>query len=247
MRFYALLAGATLLLAAGATAQSLEEAEAAYADGRFIEAADLAEALGTSNGYAVAARSLAVYVRYEATEEDFDEVAQRAMRMAKAAIEADSTNTEAYVQSSHAIGRYAQGVGLFTALRQGLADRVREPIDATLAIDPDHVVAMMALAAWHADIAAEGFFARRLYGGSEEEAVRLFERALELAPESKDLLFEYGSRLHRLDKERGVERAREMLERAVYLPVRDVYEEYLHLEILDAIDALGPPTPRSSP
>ncbi len=30
----------------------------------------------------------------------------------------------------------------------------------------------------------------------------------------------------------------EMLSRALDLPVRDVYEEYVHLEILDALDAL---------
>ena len=44
-----------LLPADGAKAQSLEAARAAYADGRFFEAAELAESLGTSNGHALAA------------------------------------------------------------------------------------------------------------------------------------------------------------------------------------------------
>ena len=227
-----------MLFAGGASAQSLADAEAAFAEGRFVEAADLAEALGTSDGYAVAARSLAVYVRYEATEEEFDEVSQRGIRMGEAAIAADSTNAEAHLQAAHALGRYAQRIGAFTALREGVAGRTRDHLDAALAIDPDNIAALIALAGWHADIAAEGFMARRLYGASNDEAVTLFERALEVAPASKATLFEYGSRLARLDEDRGIERARAMLEEAIYMPVEDVYDEYVHLDVLDALDAL---------
>ena len=84
----------------------------------------------------------------------------------------------------------------------------------------------------------EGFIARRMYGGKKEEAIILFERALELAPESKVVLHAYAIRLPFLDEEKGTERAREMLEKAIGLPVRDAYESYVHLEVLDAIDAL---------
>ena len=41
-----------------------------------------------------------------------------------------------------------------------------------------------------------------------------------------------------LDEERGAQRAREMLEKALGLPVRDVHEEYVHLDILNALDRL---------
>jgi len=54
------LVGRVLLLAADASAQSIEVARSAFADGRFLEAADLGEALGTSDGYTQAAQSLAV-------------------------------------------------------------------------------------------------------------------------------------------------------------------------------------------
>ena len=39
--------GGLVLLAAGANAQSMDDARAAFEEGRFLEAADLAEALGT--------------------------------------------------------------------------------------------------------------------------------------------------------------------------------------------------------
>ncbi|MXX04434.1 MAG: hypothetical protein F4Z49_11930, partial [Gemmatimonadetes bacterium] len=53
--------GALVLLAVGANAQSIDDARIAFEEGRFLEAADLAEALGTSVGYALAAQSLAVH------------------------------------------------------------------------------------------------------------------------------------------------------------------------------------------
>lgn len=233
------LAVCLALLPASAAAQSIDDANAAYTEGRFVEAADMGEALGTSDGYALAAKSMAVYAHYEASDEEFSEAIERAIRMGEEAIAADPNNPDAHYQSAHAVGRYAQRVGAFTALREGLAGKIRDLLEATLALDPDYVDAMLALGGWHADIAAEGFVARTMYGGSEEEAVTLFERALELAPESRIVLHAYGIRLQRLDKERGTERAREMLERALALPLGDAYDDYVYLDVLDGLDALN--------
>ena len=227
-----------MFLAAGASAQSIDDAESAYADGRFVEAADLAEALGTSDGYALAAKSLAVYAHYEATEEEWESIIERAQRMGEEAVKADSTSADAHYQSAHAVTRYAQRVGTWTALRRGLAGKIRDRLEATLAVDPDYVNANLSLACWHADIDAEGFLARRLYGGRKEEALKLFERTLELAPESKVVLYQYAIRLPFLDKENGGERAREMLEKALGVVPQDAYEDYVHLDILDALDEL---------
>ena len=77
-----------------------------------------------------------------------------------------------------------------------------------------------------------------MYGGNPEDAIAHFERAMELEPDHKVVLHGYGTRLSFLDEESGKERAEEMLLRALELPVRDVYEDYIHLEILDGLDAL---------
>jgi len=239
IRFSRLAAIAGLaLFAADASAQSIDEARAAFTDGRFLEAAEIGEALGTSDGYALAARSLAVYAHYEAPEDEWDGIIERAMQMGDEAVRADSTNPEAYYQSVHAVGRYAKRAGTITALRKGLGGKVRDLLEATLALDPDHVGAHIGFGGWHADIAASGFIARRMYGGRKEEAVVYYERALELAPESKVVMYEYAIRLPELDKERGRERALAMLEKAIGLPVTDAYENYIHFDLLDALDEI---------
>lgn len=227
--------GCLALLAADAGAQSLEDARSAYAEGRFLEAAELAEAPGTSDGYALAAESLAIYAHYFTSGDEWEEMVDRAIEMSDEAMGADSTNAEAHYQAAHAVGRYAQGIGAFTALRQGLAGRIRERLDAAIRLDPHLWEARLALGGWHADIAAEGFIARRMYGGNRPAAIVLFEQALQMAPESRVVLYEYAIRLPDLDEENGEERAREMLDTAAQLPIVDAYDGLIQELVLEAI------------
>ena len=227
-----------MLLPVGANAQSIEDATTAFEEGRFLEAADLAETLGTSGGYALAAKSLAVYGHHAATGDDQSGFLQRAMRLGEEAVRADSTNPEAYYQSAHAFGRYAQSVGRFTAFRRGLAGKIRGLLEAALDIYPDFAEAHMAFGGWHADIANAGRVARFMYRANRKNAVIYYERALELAPDSKVVLYEYALRLPELDREGGRKRARELLSKAAELPARDAYEELIQQGILEALAEL---------
>ena len=227
-----------LVGAAGANAQSIDEARNAFEEGRFLEAADLAETLGTSGGYALAAQSLAVYGHHVATGDDRKELLQRAVQLGEEAVRADSTNYEAYYQSAHAVGRYAQQVGKLTALRRGLAGKVRSLLETTLALNPGFAEAHMAFGSWHADIARAGRIARFMYKAKRENAVTHYERALEQAPDSKVVLLEYARRLPELDREGGRERARALLSKAAEIPARDAYEEFIHQDVLKALAEL---------
>ena len=222
----------------GASAQSIDDARAAFQEGRFLEAADLAEALGTSGSYALAAQSLAVYGHHVAAGDDRKGFLERAMKLGEEAVRTDSTNREAFYQSAHAVGRYAQNVGILTAFRRGLAGRVRGLLEAALALSPDFAEAHMAFGGWHADIARAGRVARFLYKGNRERAVFHYERALELAPESKVVLLEYALRLPDLDREGGRERARLLLSKAAELPVLDAYGEFIQQDVLEALAKL---------
>ncbi len=230
--------GSLGLLPGKAKAQSIDEAKAAFKEGRFLEAADLGEGLETSAGYALAAQSLAVYGHYVAKEDDRTGFLERAMDLGEAAVRADSTNPEAHYQSAHAVGRYAQGIGKMTALSQGLAGKIRRMLEAALANQPDFAEAHVGLGGWHADIASAGPFARMMYGGKQKSAVVHYERALELVPDSKVVLFEYAIRLPDLDRRGGRERARELLSKAAEIPVRNAHEEFIQQEIMEALEGV---------
>ena len=235
---WSLAAAGVLILASDAAAQSIDELRSAHADGRFLEAADLGESLGTSVGYTMAAKSLALHAHYTATGEQWGAVIERAMRMGEAAVKADPTSPDAHCHYAHAVARYAQRSSTITALRQNLAGKIRDLLETALEIDSDHALTHMMLGIWHADVAASGFLARTMYGANREDAIYHYDRALELEPDSKILLYEYAISLPGLDEDGGAEAAREMLEKALALPVRDAHEEWVHLDILDGLDRL---------
>ncbi len=235
------LAIVCLLAPAGvAPAQSIEEARAAYAEGRFVEAADLARAPGTSEGYALAADSLAIHGYYVAPEDEKAGLFRRAEELAREAVRLDAANPQAHLQLAHAMGRHAQVAGALKALKEGYATKVREAIEEALRLDPKMAAAHVSLAAWHAGaLGAGGFFAALLYGASGEEALAHFKRALELAPRDKVALFEYATGLLSLDAGGNRAKARDLLERATGLPPEDAFERLVHQKAAERLAALG--------
>ena len=226
--------------AGNACAQSIEEARAAYAEGRFIEAAEIARAIGTSESHALAADSLAIHGYYIAPEGEKAGLFRRAEEIAREAVRLDAANPQARLQLAHAMGRQAQVAGTLEALKEGYATKVRDAIEEALRLAPDLAAAHVSLAAWHAGaVGAGGFFAGLLYGASEEEALAHFERALELAPRDKALLFEYALGLLSLDAGENRAKARGLLERAISLPPKDAFGRLVHQKAVERLAAMG--------
>lgn len=238
VRFAHLAAAASLaLLTADASAQSIDDAISAFAEGRFLDAAELGEALGTSDGHALAAKSLAIHAHYVATDEERNEIIDRAIRAGEEAVLADSANPEALYQAAHAYGRFAQHHGKVTVLRKGTMGKIRDLLEAAIALDPGFADAILALGGWHADVHDAGRMARWMYGGNREKAIELFEQALGMMPDSRVALYEYAVRLPELDKEGGSERAAEMLARASEIPVLDAYDGFIRELVLAELAA----------
>ena len=112
--------GYMFVLVGTTNAQSIEEARTEYAEGRFVEAANLAQGLATSEGYALAADSLAIYGSYIVPDSDKADLFRRATELAREAIRLDAANPEAHLQLAHAMGRRAQAIGVLEALNEGL-------------------------------------------------------------------------------------------------------------------------------
>ena len=230
----------SFVLGGNACAQSIEKARAAYAEGRFIGAAEIARALGTSEGHALAADSLAIHGYYMAPKGEKADFFRRAEELAREAVRLDAANPEAHLQLAHAMGRRAQAAGTLQALKEGYAGKVRDAIEEALRLDPKMASAHVSLAAWHAGaVDAGGFFAGLLYGASEEKALAHFERALELAPRDKAALLEYALGLLSLDAEENRAKARGLLDRAIGLPPKDAFGRLVHRKAVERRAGLG--------
>ena len=231
----------TLLLASAAGAQNIEAARAAYAEGRFLDAAELGEALETSEGYALAAESLAIHGYYVAAEDDQPELFARAIRAADEAIRLDPDSPQAHFQSAHAIGREAQTVGIMEALNRGYARRTRQAVEEALRLAPEMAEAHLTLATWHTEIVNKvgRLVAGMTYRASRRDALEYYEKALELAPDEITVYLEYANGLLLLNRNRNREQARELLSRGLEIPPRDAYDRIIHdltAERLAALD-----------
>ena len=87
------------------------------------EAAELAEALNTSEGLALAAKSLAIFSYHVAEDDSKLALFERATLLAEEATRLDATNPDAWIQLAHAMGRYAQTTGMLEAVSKGYPER----------------------------------------------------------------------------------------------------------------------------
>ena len=227
-------------LAGPAGAQSIDAARTAYAEGRFADASRIAERLGDSEGYTLAARALVVHARHVAGDDEKEESFERAVGLAAKAVGADPRNANAHLQLARAIGRLAQAVGAFEAANQGYAEKVRESTETALRLDPGLAAAYLSLGRWHAGIvgAAGSFVARLTFGARERDALAAFERAFQLAPDRKAVPLQYALGLLALDEDEYREKARALLKRAIDIPARDAYDRLLHERAVDRLEAL---------
>ena len=231
-------AAGLVMLGADAQGQSLEEAQNAFTEGQFREAAEIGEEVATSSGYALAAKAVTIYGYYRAAEDEKQAWFERGMELGELAVTADPNNPEAHNQLAHAMGRYAQTIGIMAALRGGYGGRTRRLLETTLSLDSLNVAAHIALGGWHADIVgrAGGMVARVTYGATKSTAINHYELAKELQPNSREGLLEYALRLPVLQGRKGKELKREMLQEASALPLGDAHDRLVQEHVLAELE-----------
>lgn len=219
----------TLFLPDVVRAQSMEEVRSAYVEGRFFEAAERGVALKTSEGYAFAARSMAMQGFYIARGEEKRALFQRAVELAEEALRLDAGNPEAHIQLAHAVGRYAQTLGFVRAVTGGYAKKVLRSVEEALRLAPDKPGAHLSMATWHAHVVnAAGTIAGIIYGATEKKARGHYDRTLELVPNAKVVYVEYAFGLLLMDAKRNREEARNLLRSALDKPSKDAVDRFYH-------------------
>ena len=165
---------------------TLQDAWRAFHRGDFEEADSLGTSVGAL-GAAVANKAMGIHASYlvDGDKEKlkrFELVAQRADE-ARAALPK--------VASSHyfrafALGRYSQLLSIAQALAQGIAKKVKESLDETLALAPKHAEAHLAMALYHAEIVGKvgAMIGGLTYGAKAATAEEHLKTALKLTPDS---------------------------------------------------------------
>ena len=200
-----------------------------YHRGEFEAAALAGDALGMA-GAIVANKARLIYADYlepgeKARLDLFMDVARRCEALAEQT--PDCAN--AHYLHGYALGRYSQGVSVAKALAKGIGAKVKTAFETTLALQPEHADAYIALAAFHAEVIDKvgALIGQLTYGAKRETALNLFAEGMTRIPQAAIALTEYGKALLMLDGDKRLAEAQRL------------YEEAASIAPLDAMEHLG--------
>ncbi len=176
---------------------AVQEAWRLYHQGEFSKACEAGLAVGL-DGYNAANKAAMIYATYlegdgQRKRELFQAIAARCEELQQA----QPKNVNAHYFQAYALGRYSQGISVVKALTQGLGGRIKAALEMALQLDPKHAEAHTALGAYQAEVVDKvgAMVGMLTYGASKDVAVKHFESALKLAPESAIACIEYANAL----------------------------------------------------
>lgn len=174
---------------------AVQEAWRLYHQGDFQAAFDAGLAAGL-DGYNAANKAAMIYATYledkdQRKLEIFQGIATRCDELQRA----QPKNVNGHYFQAYALGRYSQGISVLKALTDGLGGRIKAALEAALRLDAKHAEAHTALGAYHAEVVDKmgAMVAKLTYGSSKELAVKHFEIALKLMPDSAIACIEYAN------------------------------------------------------
>jgi tetratricopeptide (TPR) repeat protein len=204
------------------------EAWIAFHAGEFEQAAQQGLAAGGA-GITAANKAAAIYANYLEENEKkklalFEEVAARAEKQQAA----EPKNANAFYWQAYALGRYAQGISIAKALAQGIGGKVKASLETTIRLAPKHADAHIALASYHAEVIDKigAMIGGLTYGAKKDTALKLYEAALKLMPDSAIARIEYANGLVMLEGKKSLAKAEKL------------YAEAAACEPLDAMERL---------
>lgn len=206
---------------------AVQEAWRLYHQGEFQKACEAGLAAGL-DGYNVANKAAMIYGNYLETDEKkklalFQEVSERCDELQQA----QPKNLNAYYIQAYALGRYSQGISVIKALTQGLGGKIKNALETALKLDAKHADAHSALGAYHAEVVDKvgAMVGKLTYGASKDIAVKHFDTALKLAPDSAIASIEYANALVMLFGDKKMDEAVKLYEKAAAAAPVDAMEK----------------------
>lgn len=208
-------------------ADSLQDAWRHFHAGKFEQATRLAHDCGIL-GHAISGKSTGIYATYlEPSETAQQKLFLGAVELAEDAIELLPDDANSYYFHAFNLGRYSQSISIVKALSQGIGGKIHSSLQNTLSLQPDHAEAHTALGLYHAEIISKvgKTLGKLTYGASIPKALKHFETALELSPDSPIAHIEYANGLYLLYEDDKLEEVTDLYVKATELKARDAMEQ----------------------
>jgi len=199
-----------------------------FHNGEFQKAAEAGAKAGGA-GITVANKATAIYANYlEAKEKTKLDLFMQVAEQAEAQQASEPDNPNAWYWQAYALGRYSQGISVAKALAQGLGGKVKAALERTIALEPKHADAHIALGTFHAEVIDKvgSLIGGMTYGAKKDTGLKLFQAAIKLNPTSAIAKVEYANGLVMLEGDKKMKEATQL------------YEEAAACEPLDAMERL---------
>lgn len=184
-----------------------------FHNGDFEQAAKTGLELG-AEGAVVLAKSLTAYCDYLCEDED------QVIQMLSEAIDfCESASTErpdcanTHFVSAMLMGRYSQRISITKALAQGLGNKIKDHLDQTLELSPNHAEAHTAVGLYHAEIIDKigAMLGGMTYGAKKPIALKHFKTSIELTPNTPITYIEYSNGMSLLEGDKADDKISELL------------------------------------
>jgi len=204
----------------------LAVAEALYAQGEMLAAAELARQSGGADGLVLAAKATLVDALYLADAAAKSQLLERAVADARAALALAPDDEAVCLQLAIALGALADWRGPIAAHLNGSAKEGYELLLRARQLAPDDPWPEGLLGIWHLQIVRHGsaVLAAELYGASAEAGLALCRRAAVLAPQALALRYGCAVSLLDVDAERFGNEALSALVAILRMPAADAAE-----------------------
>jgi len=207
-------------------AKTLQAAWRAYHYGDFGQAIEVGLSVGPL-GYNVANKAANIYATYlEAVEKRKLALFLGSVERAEELQACAASIPNAWYLHAQALGRYAQAISVVEALAQGLGGKVKACLERTIALEPHHADAHIALGAYHAAVIDKigALVGGLTYGASTDSGVKHFETALKLNPLSAIARIEYANGLVMMFGKSKIAQATRLYEDAAKCVAADAME-----------------------
>ena len=208
-------------------AATIQDAWRCFHAGDFQQATMLASQCGQL-AHAAANKAEGIYATYL----EPDEAAQQkrylsAIARAETAIQILPDDPNSHYFHAFNLGRYSQSISVIKALSQGIGGKIQTSLQNALELEPDHAEAHTAMGMYHAEIIDKvgKMIGKMTYGASEGKALKHFDRALQLTPDSPIAHIEYGNGLYLLFGDDKLDEVTDLYVRASELQPVDAMEK----------------------
>ena len=202
----------------------------AFTEGRYNDAAEIARADATADGYAFAARAHLAQAMSVMSDQPAPDLVDRAKDLALSALELNPNHVEGRLQLAIAISLKARPMSASAALRSGYGEKARSLAESVLADDPDNFYAHGFMAIWHVEVVRRGGrFGASMFGASLEEARRHYALARTIRDDDAATHWQYARALAALNPKRHNSVILAALDRALQAPARSELEALMQV------------------